>query len=68
MQDQRLLREVSADRGGKALILFNQTDRFEADFVVLKNGGVMHTDLDGNVRWHPPQNIQMVIWKGEDNG
>jgi hypothetical protein len=34
--------------------------------VVLANGGVMHTDADGHVRWHPPQNVDMVIWEGEE--
>jgi len=66
MRDQRLLREVNAGRGGKAIILFHSSERYEADFVVLTNGGVMHTDADDNVRWHPPQHIDMVIWKEED--
>jgi len=71
MRDQRLLREVNAGRGGKATILFAPflgvvRDRFEADFVVLTNGGVLFTDGDGAVRWHPSQNIDMVIWKGEE--
>ena len=67
MQDQRLLREVSAGRGGKATVLFNEVGGpVTYDFVVLTNGGVMHTDGDGNVRWHPPEGIRMVIWEGED--
>jgi hypothetical protein len=70
VRDQRLLREASADRGGKATILFADSEggqKYEADFVVLKNGGVMHTDDDGWVRWHPPARIRMVIWKGEED-
>jgi hypothetical protein len=66
VRDQRLLREVSAGRGGKATIKFEQGPDFEADFVVLTNGGVLHTDHDGNVRWHPPASIRMVFWENEE--
>ena len=58
--------EILADRGGPALIIFGDgprdTDHYRADYVALVNGGVMHEDADGNIRWHPPQRIQMVIW------
>jgi len=71
MQDQRLLREVSAGRGGKATIYFKDypardSAKYEAEYVVLTNGGVMHTDGDGHVRWHAPRNLTMVVWEGED--
>lgn len=59
------LGEVAADRGGPATIFFHGDtafDEFEVDHCLLINGGVMHADADGNVRWHPGQQIRMVIW------
>jgi hypothetical protein len=55
--------------GGKARILFEPQSphvgvtEFEADFAILKNGGVLHRDGDGHVRWHPPHRIYMVIFE-----
>jgi hypothetical protein len=61
------LAEVLAGRGGPAVILFRSGQRFEAPFVTLVNGGVMHVDGDGAVRWHPERMIEMVIWKEEED-
>lgn len=38
-----------------------KADHYDVDEVELVNGGVMHTDADGNVRWHPGHKIKMVV-------
>ena len=52
--------------GRPVTIIFESVEGFgppdlDVDEIELVNGGVMHVDADGNVRWHPGHVIRMVV-------